>query len=176
MACLPTQRRLFYPPAIRLEILELSAPRGWSLRQTADIFLATAATIRSWMNRLEETGPKALVQLRSPFSTFPKFVRYTVQQLQAMCPPLDKKLLAEIPACAGLHLRVSTVDRFRKGKPQPACSLPEATASPTRILPANKSNHVWHVDLTVIPTQAGFWCRSQRSGRVFDSRTRFCPR
>ena len=46
--------------------------------QAAATFLATAATIRSWMNRLEEAGPQALAQLRTPVNKFPEFVRYTV--------------------------------------------------------------------------------------------------
>ena len=66
MKCVPAQRRPYYPPAIRLEILQLRAARGWSLQQAADAFLVTAATIRSWMKRLEEIGPRALVQLRTP--------------------------------------------------------------------------------------------------------------
>jgi transposase InsO family protein len=158
MACLPALRRPHYPPAERLEILELRAARGWSLEQTADVFLVTAATIRSWMNRLEETGPKALVQLRTPVNKFPEFVRYAVQQLQTLCPTLGKKKLADILARAGLHLAVSTVARFRRDKPQPTRPLQEATTCAARIVTANRPNHVWHVDLTTIPTQAGFWC------------------
>src|SRR6516164_1677870 len=158
MSCLPAQRRPYYPPAIRLEILQLRAARGWSLQQTADAFLVTAATIRSWMNRLEETGPRALVQLRTPVNKFPDFVRYAVQQLQALCPALGKKKIAAILARAGLHLGVTTVARFRTDKPQPTRPLPEASSSPSRIVTANRPNHVWHVDLTIVPTQAGFWC------------------
>ena len=66
LACLPAQRRPHYPPCERLEILQVRAARAWSLQQTADALLVTAATISSWMHRLEETGPKALVQLRTP--------------------------------------------------------------------------------------------------------------
>ena len=66
MTCVPAHRRPYYPPVVRLEILQLRAARGWSLEQTADAFLVTAATIRSWMKRLEEIGPRALVQLRTP--------------------------------------------------------------------------------------------------------------
>jgi len=82
MTCVPAHRRPYYPPVVRLEILQLRAARGWSLEQTADAFLVTAATIRSWTIRLEETGPTALVQLRTPVNKFPDFVRYAVQQLQ----------------------------------------------------------------------------------------------
>ena len=44
-----------------MAILELKAARGWSLEQTAKAFHVTAATIASWMNRLDEDGPDALV-------------------------------------------------------------------------------------------------------------------
>src|SRR5262249_22526005 len=115
--CLPAHRRPYYPPAERLEILELRAARGWSLQQTADAFLVTAATIRSWMQRLEETGPRALVQLRTPVNKFPDFVRYAVQQLRGLCPTLGKKKLADVLARAGLHLGVTTVARFRRDQP-----------------------------------------------------------
>jgi hypothetical protein len=75
------------------------------------------------MQRLEEDGPKALVQLRTPVNKFPEFVRHAVQRLQALCPTLGKKKLAEILARAGLHLAVSTVARFRRSKPQPIFPL-----------------------------------------------------
>jgi putative transposase len=141
-----------------MQILELRAARGWSLQQTADTFLVTAATLRSWMNRLEETGPSALVQLRTPVNKFPDFVRYAVQRLRALCPALGKKKIADLLTRAGLHLGVSTVARFRTDKPQPTHPLPEASISPSRIVTANHPNHVWHVDLTIVPTHAGFWC------------------
>ena len=54
-------------------MLELRAARGWSLQQTADTFLVTAATIASWMKRVDEEGPDALVQLREPVNKFPEF-------------------------------------------------------------------------------------------------------
>src|SRR5215510_7330201 len=112
MITLPAHRRPCYLPTQRLEILEVRAARGWSLQQTADAFLVTAVTIRSWTQRLEETGAKALVQLRTPVNKFPDFVRYAVQQLQRLCPGLGKKKLADMLARAGLHLGVSTVARF----------------------------------------------------------------
>jgi putative transposase len=85
-------------------------------------------------------------------------VRYAVQRLQTLCPSLGKKKLADILARAGLHLSVSTVARFRSDKPQPTRPLADATTSTARIVTAKRPNHVWHVDLTTIPTQAGFWC------------------
>jgi hypothetical protein len=58
------------------------------------------------------------VALRNPSDNnkFPDFVRYTVLRLQALCPTLGKKQIAQILARAGLHLGVTTVGRFRKDK------------------------------------------------------------
>jgi transcriptional regulator with XRE-family HTH domain len=36
-----------------MAILELRAARGWSLKQTADSFLVTSATVASWMKRVD---------------------------------------------------------------------------------------------------------------------------
>jgi hypothetical protein len=46
------------------------------VQQTANAFLVTVATISSWMKRVDEQGPNALVQLREPVNKFPDFVRY----------------------------------------------------------------------------------------------------
>jgi DNA-directed RNA polymerase specialized sigma24 family protein len=59
-----------------MSIVELRAVRGWSVEQTADALLVTVATICSWMKRVDEQGPDALVQLREPVNKFPDFVRY----------------------------------------------------------------------------------------------------
>ena len=72
-----------------MAILELRAARRWSRQQTADVFLVTAATIASWMKRVDEEGPDALVQLREPVNKFPEFVRYAVRLLKALCPGQD---------------------------------------------------------------------------------------
>jgi len=78
-----------------MAILQLRTARGWSLEQTARVFHLTAATISSWMKRLEEEGADALVQLPEPINRFPDYVRYVVQQLKLLCPALGKKKLAE---------------------------------------------------------------------------------
>lgn len=59
MEQIPPCRRPQYPPAERMAILELKAAHAWSLEQTARAFLVTAATIASWMRRLDEEGPDA---------------------------------------------------------------------------------------------------------------------
>ncbi len=53
MKRIAASKRPHYRPIERMSILELRAARAWSVQQTADAFLVTAATIASWMNRLD---------------------------------------------------------------------------------------------------------------------------
>ena len=158
MALIPPHRRPQYPPTERMAILELKAARGWSLEQTAKAFLVTPATISSWMRRLDEDSPDALVQLREPVNKFPEFVRYVVQRLRRLCPTMGKAKIAQTLARAGLHLGATSAGRILKQKPRPQPPTNDAeTGSRQRIVTAKRPNHVWHVDLTVVPTGAGFW-------------------
>jgi len=149
------QKRPHYVPTERMAILELRAARGWSAQQTAEAFLVTAATIASWIKRVDEGGSDALVQIREPINKFPDFVRYAVQRLRALCPSLGKAKIAEMLCRAGLHLGTTTVGRILKEPPRPTPA--EAAASSDRVVTAREPNHVWHVDLTTVPTGAGFW-------------------
>jgi putative transposase len=149
------QKRPHYVPTERMAIFELRAARGWSAQQTADAFLVTAATIVSWMKRVDEEGVDALVQIREPVNKFPDFVRYAVQRLKALCPTLGKAKIAETLCRAGLHLGATTVGRILKEPPSPMPS--EAVGSTDRVVRAKRANHVWHIDLTIVPTGAGFW-------------------
>lgn len=162
-----------YVPTDRLAILELRASRGWTLTQTSKRFLVTAATIATWRNRLDEQGPRALVQTAEPVNRFPDFVRYMVRRLKVMCPVMGKQKMAETLCRAGLHIGTTTVSRILKEEPTPTLTE-EATSdaatggeantdsrddvkSTPRVVTAKYPNHVWHVDLTVAPTLAGFW-------------------
>jgi putative transposase len=156
MAQIPPQRRPHYPPVERMAILEYRAARGWSLRQTADAFHMTPATIRSWMRRLDEDGPDALVLTRVPINRFPDFVRYAVQRLKVLCPTMGKQRIADALSRAGLHLGTTTVARFLKEAPQPK-PIKKATTQTVRTVTAKRPNHVWHVDLTIVPIRGGFW-------------------
>ncbi|MCP4246450.1 MAG: DDE-type integrase/transposase/recombinase [bacterium] len=151
-------KRPHYVPTERMAALELRAARAWSARQTAKAFLVTAATIASWMKRVDEEGTDALVQIREPVNKFPEFVRYAVQRLKVLCPSLGKAKIAETLCRAGLHLGTTTVGRILKEPPRPIPS--EAAVSSDRVVTASEPNHVWHVDLTTVPTVptgAGFW-------------------
>ena len=149
------QKRPHYAPTERMAILELRAARAWSAQQTAETFLVTAATIASWMKRVDEDGADALVQIREPVNKFPDFVRYAVQRLKALCPTLGKAKIAETLCRAGLHLGTTTVGRILKESPRPAPS--QAFESTERVVTAKHANHVWHIDLTTVPTGVGLW-------------------
>jgi putative transposase len=172
MAQLAPQRRPHYPATERMAILELRATRSWSYEQAAREFLVTAETISSWVGRIDETGAKALVQIPQPVNKFPDCVRYAVQRLKVLCPSLGKMKIAQVLCRAGLHLGTSTVGRILKEPPHPepaekqaptqvaeeAPPSEEVAAEETpRIVTAKRTNHVWHVDLTLVPTQMGFW-------------------
>src|SRR5438093_12762963 len=129
--------------------------RSWSLAQTARTFLVTPLTIASWMGRLDEEGPDALVRLSEPVNRFPDFVAYLVKRLKILCPTLGKVKSAQILARAGLHLGPTTIRRMQRDTrwPEPR---PSHQASP-RGVTARRPNHLWHVDLTAVPTALGFW-------------------
>ena len=156
MTRVPAHRRPYYSPTERMSILELRAARGWSLEQTARVFLLTAATIASWVRRVDEGGPTAFVRLIGPVNKFPDFVRCIVQRLRALCPMLGKVKIAEALARAGLHLGATTAGRILK-EPQ----APEPTdAEPTRkkgIVTSKYPNHLWFVDLTTVSIGPCFW-------------------
>jgi predicted RNA polymerase sigma factor len=78
MARLAAANRPHYPPSERLAVLELKAARGWNNQQTAQAFLVTAATIASWLQRLDEQRPGALVRTPTPVNRFPDFVTHLI--------------------------------------------------------------------------------------------------
>ena len=155
MKSIAPHKRPHYAPTERLSILELRAARAWSVRQTADAFLVTAATIAGWMKRIDEEGSDALLQVHEPVNRFPDFVRYAVQRLRVLCPALGKVKIAQILCRSGLHLGATTVGRILKESPRPV--PPKPGTSSGRVVTAKRPNHVWHVDLTAVPVGAGFW-------------------
>jgi transcriptional regulator with XRE-family HTH domain len=162
MTLLLPQRRPHYPSTERMAILELRAARGWSLAQTARAFLVTPLTIAQWLRRLDEQGPNALLRLPEPVNKFPEFVGYLVRRLKTLCPTLGKQKIAQMLARAGLHLGTTTVSRMLKQAPSSSPLIRKnqdegAPQSKPRVVTAKRPNHVWHVDLTVVPTTGGFW-------------------
>ena len=155
MKSIAPHKRPHYTPTERLSILELRAARAWSARQTADAFLVTAATIAHWMKRIDEGGSDTLLQVREPVNRFPDFVRHAVQRLKVLCPALGKVKIAQILCRSGLHLGATTVGRILKESPHQ--TPPSVSTATGRVVTAKRPNHVWHIDLTAVPTGGGFW-------------------
>jgi len=176
MSRIAAHRRPVYSPEERFEILQLKAAQNWSMRETAKQFLLAPATIASWLKRVDEGGADALLKISEPVNKFPDLVRHSVSRLKTLCPSLGKVKIAEILCRAGLHLSASTVGRMLKQstpKDRGSSSIDDASetatetsdkstsgvapAKPDRIVTARYPNHVWHVDMTVVPSGAGFW-------------------
>jgi putative transposase len=155
MERLPAQRRPHYPPSERLAILALRAARAWSQAETAQRLLVTPLTVASWTQRLDDEGPDALVQVPQPVNRFPELVGYLVQRLKVLCPKLGTRRLARVLARAGLHFGATTVRRMLKPPPTPT-SRTHRPSKPKAVT-AKGPNHVWHLDLTMVPTIGGFW-------------------
>ncbi len=155
MLRIPAQRRPHYPPTERLAILELRAARAWSVAETARRLLVTPLTVTSWMSRLDDDGPDALVRLPEPVNRFPEFVGYLVRRLKTLCPTMGTRKIAQVLCRAGLHLGATTVRRMLAETDQrrPKTNGP----APTSVLRTTRPNEAWNLDLTTVPIGDGFW-------------------
>jgi len=128
-----------------------------------------------WQALLDEQGEQALLQLRRPVNRMPELVTTIVRDLSAKFPSFGNRRLAQLVARAGLWVSATTVATMRKTpttpKPEPepepeaaeqqSSRAAEQQAAPPpavsrRAVTAKAPNHVWHVDLTILPT-GGFW-------------------
>jgi len=155
MEQLEVHRRPHYPPMERLANLQLRAARAWSFGQTARTFRVTPLTIASWMGRLDEEGPDALVRLPNLVNKFPELIAYLVGRLRPLCRRIGKVKIAQILARASLHLGPTTVSRILRDTryPEPR----KATQMAPSVVTSRHPNHLWHLDLTTVPNALGFW-------------------
>lgn len=162
MESIPARNRPHYAPTERMAILKIRAARGWSIKQTAQRFLIEPETVGSWTRRVDEDGPGALVQTDQPVNRYPEYIRHIVRTMKVLFPLLGKRKIAQMLARAGLHLGTSTVWRAAKMSPMkptfPAVKEEkEEKKIVGRLVTAKYPNHLWHVDLTIMPTHTGFW-------------------
>jgi transposase InsO family protein len=140
-----------------MRILQLKAAQNWSCEQAAEALMIDEQTLMSWLRRIDEDVDSALIQLAEPVNRFPDYVRYLVRQLKALCPTMGKVRIAQTLARAGLHLSTTTVSRvMRESDPIPDDVQLPVTISSRRVTARNPGD-LWHIDLTVVPTSAGFW-------------------
>lgn len=121
------------------------------MKQTADTFLTTSEAVASWPARLGEEGTKALVQLPEPVSRFPDLLR----RLKTPCPAMGKVRIADTLYRAGLRLGATAIGRILQEERIPDPGDDEDSLGP--VVTSKRPNHVWRVDLTVIPASSGFW-------------------
>jgi transposase InsO family protein len=152
-----TRRRPHYTPIQRLRILQLRAARGWTLEKTARVFLLDLHTLQLWIRRVDEHGERELVQTSRPVNRYPDFVRHVVRQLKRLFPAMGSQRIAQILARLGLLLSASTVRRIIREPHEPPRRDAEARAKRPRRAVGRRPGDVWHVDLTAVPTRAGFW-------------------
>ncbi len=121
MMRIPALERPHYLPTDRMSILEIRAAHGWSMQQTADAFLVTAATIASWMKRLDEQGADALVQIREPVNKFPDFGAQgeaVSEMREGLSWPGDRTRPQTSPSCGA-----GTCSRARSGVGCKRCGM-----------------------------------------------------
>ncbi len=153
-----SKHRPYYSPFDRLNILELKAARGWNCVQTAETFLVEPETVSIWIKRLDEKGMHALCKLREPVNKFSDLCRYITQRLKILCPSMGKKKIADLLTRAGLKISSSSVGRFIISEPAPDPLLPDQKQhSVQKKIISKYPNHIWLVDMTLIPTSKGFW-------------------
>src|SRR5690606_18550908 len=99
---------------------------------------------------------------------FPDQVRQLVGDLKRTFPTMGRQRMADSLARAGLVLAASTVRRISLEAPpqptEPPSDQPTADDAPGSAntkrpagIEARYADHVWHCDLTVVPTALGFW-------------------
>lgn len=158
-ARLDPRKRPHYTPAERMRILLLKAARGWSQAQAAAALLVEPLTIHLWEKKLREDGESEFLDVGAPVNRFPDCVGLLVTRLKTLCPAFGKVKIAQVLARAGLHPAASTA---RRKYDEDDGSTPDPKEESVReesgrVVTARYPNHVWHADLTVMPTRSGFW-------------------
>ena len=152
-----SRRRPHYTPVQRMRILQLRAARGWTLEKTGRVFLVDLQTLMIWMRRLDERDDRALIQTVEPVNRYPDFVRNLVRQLKRLFPEMGSERMAHFLARAGLLLGATTIRRIERENGPPPDDVVEEKVGRRRRVVGRYPGHTLHVDLTTVPTRAGFW-------------------
>jgi putative transposase len=174
LASIDPRKRPHYSAEARKKILDLRAAQGWTLDYTAARFLVPVMTLTTWMRRIDEDGPNALVRAE-PVNKYPQWVTQLVAAIGMVSPLFGSKRIAQIFGRLGLELSASTVRRRRKEKPVPPALAPPdssadakstsedqspSTAKPVAIgrgVTSKREHHVWHIDMTWLSFGLGNW-------------------
>jgi putative transposase len=156
---LDPKKRPEFLPSERLEILLVKTMRGLNNSQLARRFQVTVQTVRRWLRGVKSGN--GVVCLPDKVTRYPDYLRLVIQQLKMLCPLLGRFKIADILARVGLHISASTVRRIVNEPPViPAVVESDTPSDKPHILKSNYSNHLWCADLTLVPTDHGFWMPS----------------
>jgi len=118
---------------------------------------------------MDEGGGRSLLEPPESVIRLSNFVRHIVKRLKMLCPTMGKKRLEQTLARAGLALSTSSAGPMLKESEEDAPDAAEnanAASDDDHTVGANGSSsvnaknrdHVWQIDLTVVPTAAaGLW-------------------
>ena len=140
----------------------MRAAGGWTAHETARRFQVTPLTIASWTKRAE-CGGDALLATPLPVNKIQDFVALVVERVKVAGASFGRRRIASILARAGLSISASSVRRLlQRGEDRPPPkgrkpAPPEAATVASTSVIAKGVDHVWSVDLTVVPTLMGFW-------------------
>jgi transposase InsO family protein len=109
------------------------------------------------MRRVDEQGEQTLIQTVEPVNRYPDFVRHLVRQLKCLCPTMGYERMAQVLARVGLALGATTIRRIVRERSGPSDEDAHVTVRRRRRVVAKYPGHVSHIDLTTVPTRAGFW-------------------
>lgn len=154
----PAKKRPYYMPMERMDILTHKAACGWNLKQAARAFQTDTSTISSWMKRIDDDS---LVNMPVPWNKYPAYFKYVTKQLKHLVPRIGKKKIAEYFVRSGLFLSATSVGRYLKSDlpklPEKPKIAESAENEKIKVIKSKHPNHIWTVDLTVVPTSSGFW-------------------
>ncbi len=169
------RKRPQYTPELRRMILEYQAAYGLTNAETARRFLIDPQTLAAWKKEGYGLAKTHLVEQNTPPNKYPEYVRQMVRKLKEYIPFIGKREMADMLGKCGLHLSASTVGRICREKPSKSPTEPDKTAAeprkpegeavdntepekPVREIKADYPNHVWNIDLTVVPIIFGLAC------------------
>jgi putative transposase len=152
---LPARRRPHYTPVQRFRILQVTQLAGLSCDEASKLFRVSVATLSDWR---ASANPNTQT-VGSTVKPSPPVRRYndTVQHLIQVMAGFGFTGYGDIArhlARAGWRVARTTVRRYVKAPRMTTPPLP-APETPKRAVVARYPHHLWHLDLTTMPTFLG---------------------
>lgn len=110
----PPRERPHFIPEQRAQIMQLSALRQWSTKQTADRFGLHVNTINSWKKALLDKNRTDRLLGSPPWNRLHEGVRQTVHEIRRLCPENDfgTRSIASQMVRAGIQISRASVRRI----------------------------------------------------------------